>query len=116
MFSMKQDRSAYRILSACCILFLLQIKIRNFCFLSFVEGTINLNPTILIDTKNSSSDKPKIVGGSSDDNVIEKSGEKSGCDQLKESRKNSGCDQSKESGENNGSSKIGESGKVANNI
>ena len=93
---MKQDRSTYWMLSACCILFLLQFKI-NFCFLSFVEGTINLNSTILIDTKNNSSDKPKIVDGSSDDNVIEKSGE------------NSGCDQSEESGENNGSSKIGES-------
>ena len=106
---MKQDRSAYRILSACCILFLLQIKTRNFCFLSFVEGTINLNSTILIDTKNSSSDKSKIVDGNSDNNVIDKSGKNSGCDQLKESRKNSGCDQSKKSGENNSSSKIGES-------
>ena len=106
---MKQDRSAYRILSACCILFLLQIKTRNFCFLSFVEGTINLNSTILIETKNSSSDKSKIVDRNSDNNVIDKSGKNSDCDQLEESRKNSGCDQSKKSGENNSSSKIGES-------
>ena len=110
MFSIKQDRSAYRILSACCILFLLQIKTRNFCFLSFVEGTINLNPTILIDTKNSSSDKSKIVDGSSDDNVIEKSAENSGCDQLEESGENSGCDQLEESGENSGCDQLEESG------
>ena len=109
MLLLKQDRSTYRILSACCIFFFLQIKTRNFCFLSFVEGTINLNPTILIDTKNSSSDKSKIVGGSSDDNVIEKSGENSDCDQLEESGENSGCERLEESGESHGSSEIGES-------
>ena len=110
MFSIKQDRSAHRILSACCILFLLQIKTRNFCFLSFVEGTINLNPTILIDTKNSSSDKSKIVDGSSDDNVIEKSAENSGCYQLEESGENSGCERLEESGENSGWDQSEESG------
>ena len=73
---MKQDPSTNRILRACCcILFLLQINTRNFCFLSFVESTINSNVTILIDAKNSSSDISEIGGEMNDDNVIENSGE-----------------------------------------
>ena len=76
MFSMKQDPSTNRILRVCCcILFLLQINTRNFCFLSFVESTINSNATILIDAKNSSSDISEIGGEMNDDNVIENSGE-----------------------------------------
>ena len=75
MFSMKQNSSTNQILSVCCILFLLQINTKNFCFLSFVESTINSNATILIDAKNSSSDISEIGGEMYDDNVIENSGE-----------------------------------------
>ena len=75
MFSMKQNSSTNRILSVCCILFLLQINTKNFCFLSFVESTINSNVTILIYGKNSSSDISEICGEMNDDNVIENSGE-----------------------------------------